>query len=130
MKRFIGSILFSVVLFSFVFPINGFAKENDIKLAKQSTSAILMEESTGKILYNKNADKKLPPASMTKVMTMLLIMEALEDGKLSYNQKIRTSDHASSMGGSQIYLEEGEVMSVKEMLLAVAIGSANDASVA
>jgi D-alanyl-D-alanine carboxypeptidase (penicillin-binding protein 5/6) len=82
------------------------------------------------VLYSKNSDEKLPPASMTKVMTMLLIMEALDQGKLKMNEKIRTSEYAASMGGSQIFLEPGEEMTTDEMLRGIAIGSGNDASVA
>ncbi|CAM5260027.1 D-alanyl-D-alanine carboxypeptidase [Bacillus safensis FO-36b] [Bacillus safensis subsp. safensis] len=82
------------------------------------------------MLYNKNSDEKLAPASMTKIMTMLLIMEAIDQGKLKMTDKVRTSDYAASMGGSQIFLEPGEEMTVKEMLKGIAIASGNDASVA
>jgi serine-type D-Ala-D-Ala carboxypeptidase (penicillin-binding protein 5/6) len=93
-------------------------------------SAVLIERDTGKVLYEKNSQEKLPPASMTKVMTMLLIMEAIDEGKLNWDTKIRTSEHAASMGGSQIFLEPGEEMTAKEMMQGIAIGSGNDASVA
>ena len=75
-------------------------------------SAVLMEASTGKILYEKNADEALPPASVTKIMTLLLIMEAIEAGQINYTDMVSASAHACSMGGSQIYLKEGEQMSV------------------
>ncbi|QHN49750.1 D-alanyl-D-alanine carboxypeptidase [Geobacillus stearothermophilus] len=105
-------------------------KEAKVKLADEAKSAILIERDTGKVLYEKNAHEPLPPASMTKIMTMLLIMEAIDEGKLSYDEKVRASEYAASMGGSQIFLEPGEEMTVDEMLHGIAIGSANDASVA
>ncbi len=89
-----------------------------------------MEKHTGTVLYEKNAHERLEPASVTKVMTMLLIMEALEDGRISLEDTVTVSAHAASMGGSQVYLEEGEQMSVHELLKAVAVASGNDASVA
>ncbi|MBY6268092.1 D-alanyl-D-alanine carboxypeptidase family protein, partial [Parageobacillus thermoglucosidasius] len=91
---------------------------------------ILIERDTGAVLYEKNANEKLPPASMTKIMTMLLIMEAIDKGELSYKEKVRASEYAASMGGSQIFLEPGEEMTVDELLRGIAIGSGNDASVA
>lgn len=92
-------------------------------------SAILMEQQSGKILYEQNADEKLPPASVTKIMTLLLVMEALESGKIHLDDMVVTSEYANSMGGSQIWLKVGEEMSVDHLLKAVAISSANDASV-
>ena len=93
-------------------------------------SAILMEYNTGKVLYESNADQHLAPASITKIMSLILVMEAIEEGKLSLEDKITASDHAASMGGSQIWLEPGEVMTVDELLRATVIASANDATVA
>lgn len=93
-------------------------------------SAILMEASTGQILYEQNADEALPPASVTKIMTLLLIMEAINEGKLKYDDMITASAYACSMGGSQIYLKEGEQMSAEDMIKSVVISSANDAAVA
>jgi D-alanyl-D-alanine carboxypeptidase (penicillin-binding protein 5/6) len=101
-----------------------------IELANDAKSAILIERDTGAVLYEKNAHEKLPPASMTKIMTMLLIMEAIDKGELSYKEKVRASEYAASMGGSQIFLEPGEEMTVDELLRGIAIGSGNDASVA
>ncbi|MBB6455308.1 D-alanyl-D-alanine carboxypeptidase (penicillin-binding protein 5/6) [Salirhabdus euzebyi] len=101
-----------------------------IDLAENSKSAILMEKDTGKILYEKNAKDQLPPASMTKVMTLILIMEALESEKITLDEKIRISEYAASMGGSQIFLEAGEEMSIEDLLKGVAVASGNDASVA
>jgi len=100
------------------------------ELAEEAKSAVLIERDTGAVLYDKNSHEPLPPASMTKIMTMVLILEAIDEGKLDWKEKIRTSEKAASMGGSQIFLEPGEEMTVEEMLRGIAIGSANDASVA
>ncbi len=99
-------------------------------LALECKSAILMEAGTGKVLYEQNADDALPPASVTKVMTLLLVMEAIEDGRIKLSDTVRTSAHAASMGGSQIFLKEGEEMSVEDMVKSVVIASANDAACA
>ncbi|WP_270179127.1 D-alanyl-D-alanine carboxypeptidase family protein [Alkalihalobacillus sp. CinArs1] len=109
-----------------------FASANEIKsdIVEESSSAILIERDTGAVLYEKDSDKKLPPASMTKIMTMVLIMEAIESGKVKLDDKIRTSEYAASMGGSQIFLEAGEEMTADDMLKGIAIASGNDASVA
>lgn len=101
-----------------------------VKLADKAKSAILIERDTGEILFNKNANEKLPPASMTKLMTMLLIMEELDKGNLKIDEKVRVSERAASMGGSQIFLEAGEEMTVHELLKGIAMASGNDASVA
>lgn len=93
-------------------------------------SALLMEAETGKILYEKNADEALPPASVTKIMTLLLVMEAIDDKAVSLDDIVTVSAHAASMGGSQIYLKEGERMSVEDMVKSVVISSANDAACA
>ena len=93
-------------------------------------SAILMEASTGTVLYEKNADVALPPASVTKIMTLLLVMEAVSEGKVAYDDVVFASANACSMGGSQIYLRENESMSVEDLLKSVIIASANDAAVA
>jgi len=99
-------------------------------LANNAVSAILMDATTGTVLFSKNADKKLPPASITKVMTLLIAMEALDSGKIKLTDKVRTSEHAASMGGSQIFLEPGEEMTVEDILKGISMASANDASVA
>ncbi len=96
----------------------------------ESESAILIEQSTGKVLYEKNSHAKLRPASVTKIMSILLIMEAIDSGKLSYTDMITCSDKASSMGGSQIWFEPGEQLSVEDALKAVCVVSANDVVVA
>ena len=93
-------------------------------------SSILMEASTGEILHEFSPNEKLPIASVTKTMTMLLIMEALDSGKIALTDMVSTSEHAASMGGSQVYLEVGEQLSVNDMLKAIAVASGNDASVA
>ena len=93
-------------------------------------SAILMEASTGRVLYEKNADEALPPASVTKVMTLLLVMEAVDSGRIKLTDMVTASENAASMGGSQVYLKVGEQMSVEEMIKCVVIASANDCAVA
>ena len=93
-------------------------------------SVILMEQSTGEVLYEYNADEALPPASVTKIMTVLLVLEALDAGKIKTEDPVTVSAYATSMGGSQIYLKENEVMSVNDLLKAVVVASANDAAVA
>lgn len=103
---------------------------NGAELELNSKSACLMEASTGKILYEINADEKLEPASVTKIMSLLLVFEAMDEGKFDLNTFVSGSEHACSMGGSQIWLEPGETMSVDEMLKAVIVASANDCTVA
>ena len=93
-------------------------------------SAILMEANTGTILYTQNAEEALPPASVTKIMTLLLVMEAVDAGTLHLEDRISVSANAASMGGSQVYLKEGEIMTVEDLLKSVVIASANDAAVA
>jgi len=92
-------------------------------------SYILMEASTGMVLLEENADEALPPASVTKIMTLLLVMEAVADGKLGWDEMLTTSEYAASMGGSQVFLEPGETMSTAEMVKCVVVASANDAAV-
>ena len=96
----------------------------------KSESGIIMESSTGKILFDKNMDEQKSPASMTKIMTMLLTVEAIESGKISLEDEVNISANASKMGGSQVYLEENSTATVDMLLKSIAIGSANDASVA
>lgn len=93
-------------------------------------SAVLMEASTGKVLYEKNPDQPLPPASVTKIMTLLLVMEAIDGGKLKWSDTVTASANAASMGGSQIFLKEGEQMTVEDLVKSVVVASANDAAVA
>lgn len=98
--------------------------------AVEAASAILMEKETGTILYEQNAHDKLEPASVTKIMTLLLVMEAIDDGRLSLDETVTMSAHAVSMGGSQIWLKENEQMTVRDLLKAVTVVSANDGAVA
>ena len=114
------------------------AKENEnvketkstLDLAKNATSAIMLEASTEEIIFQKNVNEKRPPASMTKMMSMLLIMENIEKGNLTFEEEVTASAYASSMGGSQIFLKAGEKMKVEDLLKGIAIGSGNDATVA
>lgn len=102
----------------------------EIDLVPNARSAILIDQDSGTIIYEKNANEALPPASITKIMTMLLIMEAIDEGKITLKDKVRISEYAASMGGSQIFLEVGEEMTVSDLLKGIAIASGNDASVA
>ena len=113
-------------------PFTTMAAKTEIggKLEINAKSAILLEVYTGKILHEQNADEKLAPASITKIMSLLLVMEALERGDLALETVVTASEHACSMGGSQIWLEQGEGMTVDELLKATVIASANDACVA
>ncbi len=123
-KRVTGLlILFSVCLCY----VNVFARDlSDIT----SKGAVLMESSTGQVVYELNADASLPPASITKIMTLLLIMEDIESGKIGYNDIVTASERAKSMGGSTIFLDAGERMSVYDLVKGIAVASANDACVA
>ena len=123
MKKF---LLLSII-FMFV-PIT--IKAETVDLAPNATSAIIIEASTGTIIYNKNEHEKLAPASMTKMMGLLLIMEQIEKGNLKWDEKVTASANASSMGGSQIFLETGEQMTVEELVKGISIASGNDAMVA
>lgn len=98
--------------------------------ALQSPSAVLMEASTGQIIYEKDADSKRSPASITKIMTLILIFDALESGKIKMTDEVVTSAYAKSMGGSQVFLEEGEIQTVETLIKCIVVASGNDASVA
>jgi len=108
-------------------PIVCLAEED---LAPTAKSAILIDRATGEVLYEKNADEKRPPASMTKLASMLIIMESIDSGNLSFDDKVTISEEAASMGGSQVFLEAGETYTVSDLLKGVAIASGNDAVVA
>ena len=130
-KKSIKFIISFVVIFSFalastkkVFTIN----EESIEIL--APSAILMEPKTGKVIYEKNSHEVRCCASITKVMTMILVMEAIDSGKISFNDVVSASEHAASMGGSDIWLKPGETMSVDELIKATMVASANDAAVA
>lgn len=108
----------------------GETSEINLDLAASAKAAYLMEYTSGKVIYAKNEHEKLYPASMTKMMGLLLIYEALHDGKLTWDDVVTTSEHAASMGGSQVFLEVNEQMSVRDMIKSICIASANDAMVA
>ncbi len=123
MKKFI-------LLLISVFLILPNTRAEPLELAQNAKSAILMEASTGEIIYHKDMHQKYAPASMTKIMSMLLIIEAIEKNNLQWDEKIKVSANASSMGGSQIFLETNEIMTVEDLFKGISIGSANDATVA
>ena len=126
-KRYtIACVLLIIFLLGMAAPAQAGAELETVK----ADAYILTDADSGKILLAKNEKKRLAPASMTKLMTMLLAVEALEEGKVSLKEKVTASEYASKMGGSQIYLAPGEEMTFQDMLIAVAVGSANDASVA
>ncbi|WP_068775339.1 D-alanyl-D-alanine carboxypeptidase family protein [Paenibacillus sp. FJAT-26967] len=132
LKKMCGALLCIQLVLTAVMPAV-LAKEDkapSVDLTPSALSAVLMDADSGTIISNKNMDAKLPPASITKVMTMLLIVEAVDAGKIKMTDKVSTSEYAASMGGSQIFLEPGEEMSVEEMLKGIAMASGNDASVA
>ncbi len=132
-RRLAAMLLAIVVLMGAVLPVHAAEQTESaegVKLDLQVKSAILMDQKTGKVLYAQNEHEQLPPASITKIMTLLLVMEEIDAGKLSYTDQVTCSAHASSMGGTQIWLEVGEQMTVEELLKATCVNSANDASVA
>lgn len=121
------------MLLAAMFSISGglpvFAAEND-PLPLESRSAVLMDAGTGTVLYEKNSHAAMPPASVTKIMTLLLIYEAERDGRFDWSDMVQVSEHAASMGGSQVFLEAGETQTAADMTKCIAIASANDAAVA
>ncbi|MBQ2613779.1 MAG: D-alanyl-D-alanine carboxypeptidase [Clostridia bacterium] len=131
MQRIVSVLLLTIFLAYPVFAEPATQVDTDVstQLVK-GESGILMEASSGEVLYEWNPDKRLPIASVTKTMTMLLIMEALDSGKIHFEDMVTTSENAASMGGSQVFLEVGEQMSVEDMLKAIAVASGNDAAVA
>ncbi len=129
MRKKFNMSLCILVIISLLLPaynVSGEAQPFDIN----SKSALLMDVGTGTILYEKNIHEQLPPASVTKIMTMLLVMEAIDNNKITLNDKVVVSERASKMGGTQLYLEPGENKTVEELMKGVAIRSANDASLA
>lgn len=136
MKRILAMIvcaLFCVSIVTVKVPCNVYAveevEENTSEERVSAPSAILMEASTGTVLYEKDADTPRPPASVTKIMTMLLIFDALEEGKIQLTDEVTVSEFAASMGGSQVFLEPGEKQTVDTMLKCISVASANDACV-
>lgn len=141
MKRILPILLICVLLFSTTVMPSSASDEGSLSDSLETNSpdygftleangAILMEASTGTVLYEQNADTPYPPASVTKIMTLLLVMEAIESGKIKLDDKVPVSEYAASMGGSQVFLEPGEEMTVEEMIKCTVISSANDAAVA
>jgi len=124
MRRFGCFILLTCLLAGLMVPVAA------ADLAVTGKSALLMDAATGTILYEKNAHEKLHPASVTKVMTLLLIMEAIDDGKIGWNDTVTASEAAAAKGGSQIYLKVGETMTVTDLVKSIAVSSANDAACA
>ena len=125
MKR-VGWILVTVCLLLWTLPLNGQA----VELQTAGKSAVLMDVATGTVLYEQNVHEPLAPASVTKVMTMLLIMEAIDSGKIGWDDTVTASEAAAAKGGSQIYLKVGEQMSVTDMVKSIAVSSANDCACA
>ncbi|MGN7312789.1 D-alanyl-D-alanine carboxypeptidase family protein [Alkalicoccobacillus gibsonii] len=130
MRKVIAGLVSFILITGMMVPNALAAEKAEVQFAENASSAIIMERDTGEVLYEKNSEESLPPASMTKIMTMLLIMEAIDKKQLKYEDMIRVSENAASMGGSQIFLEPGEEMSVQDMLKGIAVASGNDASVA
>ena len=135
-KRLLGALLAALILFSpTAYAVEGNydpAGSLEVDPVPETTAqaVLLMDSATGTVLWEDNADAPLEPASVTKIMTMLLVCEAIDDGQLKAEQTVTASAHAAGMGGSQVYLEEGEQMTVTELLKAVAVASGNDAAVA
>ena len=136
MKKLIAAVLALITIFmsgTIVFAENLTKNEAETKVSLEipgAKSAVLMEAEAGEVIFSEESDMKLNPASVTKVMTLLLAAEALDEGKISLTDKATVSAHASSMGGSQVFLKEGEVMTVEELIKCVVIASANDAALA
>ena len=130
MKRLCALLIGVILLTSIRIPMKVYAEPGNNPLEITSTAAVLMEGSTGQVIYEKNKDEKLKPASVTKVMTLLLIFEAIDSGKIKLNDQVTISEHAASMGGSQVYLEPFETQDVNTLIKCISIASANDASVA
>lgn len=120
-----------VMVMSLQYPLIVYAQENQEQIVvTESPSVLLMELNTGTVVFEKNAQEVRSPASITKIMTLLLIFEALENGNLTLDEEVTTSAHAKSMGGSQVYLEEGEKQTVETLIKCIVVSSGNDASVA
>ena len=130
--RLITVVLSFLLAVGTALPVNAVssAEYTSASLTVNCPSAVLMEASTGKILFEQNPDSVCPPASITKIMTLLLVMEAVDAGTLKLDDRVTASAHAASMGGSQVYLKEGESMTVEDMIKSVVISSANDAALA
>lgn len=130
MHRRVCALFLGILLSVLSVPAVSAAGEPDDPLTLSCASAILMEKKTGTVLYDRASHEKLPPASVTKIMTLLLVMEALDSGRLQKEDMVTVSAHAAGMGGSQVYLKEGEQMCVDELIKCVAVVSGNDCAVA
>ena len=119
-----------ICLFFILLMIPYMVRAEELNLAENAKSAILIEAATGEVLYSKNASERLAPASMTKIMSLILIMENIEKGNLKWNDVVVVSKNAASMGGSQIFLEANEMMSVEDLIKGICVASGNDATVA
>ena len=128
-KLFIFLLIVLIIGVNTVIPVSAL-EIKDINFDFNIKSAVLMDAETGAVLYSLNMNQMLPPASVTKIMTMLLIFEAIDNGMIKYDDLVTVSDYASSMGGSQVFLEPGEEISVNELLKCIAVASANDGAVA
>ncbi len=126
MKKRWAAFLTAAVLATVLFPARSWA----VELPVEAQAALLMEKTTGQVLYAKNEHEQLEPASVTKVMTLLLAMEALDEGRIRYDDTVTVSAYAASMGGSQVFLSEGEQITVEDLFKAICVASGNDASVA
>lgn len=119
-------ILFIV---SFIFPISVFAVSNSEKYISNATSGVLMEASTGKIIFEKDKSKKVSIASMTKMVAQIIILEQIEKGSIKWDDEVIVSKSAADMGGSQIYISEGEKISIEDLMKGISMASGNDATV-
>ena len=147
MKKIMSALLLCTMLLLLLYPYSTYAQNKrtttdnngeaitvavavDAKMELNSPSAVLIEGSTGMVIYDKNKDERLRPASITKIMTLILIFDAIDSGKIKLTDEVSVSEHAASMGGSQVYLEPLEVQDVNTMIKCISIASANDACVA
>ncbi|HBE77231.1 MAG TPA: D-alanyl-D-alanine carboxypeptidase, partial [Firmicutes bacterium] len=130
MNKFFKSLLLSTLLVVLLTGLATYAQAEGTALKLESVSAILLEPNSGEVLYQINSEQKLPPASVTKLMVMLLVLEAVDKGQIKLTDQVIASPEACKMGGSQIWLEPGEQMTISELLKAICIVSANDASYA
>lgn len=130
MKKMMALLTALLLAFQAVLPVVYAEESGADSLGITAPSAILMEASTGTVVLEKNAHEKLPPASVTKIMTLLLIFDTISQGKIQLDDTVTTSEYAASMGGSQVFLEAGETQSVDTMIKCISVASANDASVA
>ena len=129
-KKIYALIMVIISIFNIIGGAFGIKAKGESTINIESKSAILMEATTGQIIYDTNSDEKVKPASITKIMTLILIFEALDKGEIELDEMVSTSKEAAAMGGSNVYLEEGETLSVDDMIKCIAISSANDASYA